>query len=133
MVSDEQILAELKKAAAGLYVMSESDYPFEIIRWEETVKLSPQHLRALHGEPEDTLVTVTSLDDFAGFVLSEVSGAGDARPAGLRRHQHLMSILREHLTDVKVYRVGKINIPVYIVGRSASGTWLGVRTRVVET
>ena len=133
MGSDEQILAELKKATAGLYVMSESDYPFEVIRCEETVKLSPQYLRALHGEPEETLVTVESLDDFPGFVMTEVSGQGAAEPAGASRSQHLMRVLRENLTDVKVYRVGKINIPVYVVGRSAAGTWLGLRTRVVET
>ena len=133
MESDEQILAKLKKATAGLYVMSESDYPFEVIRWEETVKLSPQYLRALHGKPEETLVTVMSLDDFPGFVVSEVSGKGDVEHASVSRSEHLMRVLRENLTDVKVYRVGKVNIPVYVVGRSAAGTWLGLRTRVVET
>lgn len=133
MGSDEQILAELKKATVGLYVMSESDYPFEVIRWEETIKLSPQYLRTLHGEPEETLVTVESLNDFAGFVMSVVSGKGDAGPASISRSQYLMRVLRENLTDVKVYRVGKVNIPVYVVGRSAAGTWLGLRTRVVET
>ncbi|MDQ3743999.1 MAG: nuclease A inhibitor family protein [Acidobacteriota bacterium] len=44
-----------------------------------------------------------------------------------------MSLLEENLTDLKAYRVGLINIPVYVVGRSASGNWLGVSTRVVET
>jgi hypothetical protein len=44
-----------------------------------------------------------------------------------------LRLLEENLADLKVFRVGVVNIPVYIAGRSASGNWLGVSTRVVET
>jgi hypothetical protein len=32
-----------------------------------------------------------------------------------------------------VYRIGEVNMPVYIIGKSSSGSWLGLSTRVVET
>ncbi len=133
MKSDEKILAELKKAAEGLYVMSESDYPLEVICWEGSVVLSQQYLRELHGNADDTPIEVKPLDGFSSFVMSEMSAKGEAEPAGESRYRRLTSVLRENLTDVKVYRVGKVNIPVYVVGRSASGNWLGLSTRVVET
>ena len=47
--------------------------------------------------------------------------------------QSVVRTLRENLTDIRVYRIGEINIPVYILGRSGSGSWLGLSTRVVET
>ena len=133
MKSDEQILAELKEAAAGLYVMSESDFPFEVIRWEGTAELSPQYLRELHGEPDDAPVKIEALADFPGFVTTEVSAKGGAASAGESRYQHLLRVLTENLSGVRVHRVGRINIPVYVVGRSPGGNWVGVSTRVVET
>jgi len=133
MKSDEQIVAEIRKAVEGLYVMSESDYPFETIRWGATVALSPQYFRELHGEPPDSPVTSESLSDFPGFVMSQLSGEGNVAPAGAARYRQLVRVLQENLTDVKVYRVGRVNIPVYVVGRSPGGNWLGLSTRVVET
>ncbi len=49
-----------------------------------------------------------------------------------RKYRELERLLKENLADVKVYKVGEINIPVYVVGRGAEN-WIGVSTRVVET
>jgi hypothetical protein len=114
---DVQLLAQLKKASAGLLVMSESDYPFEIIQWDGSTEINPEFLRRLTNEPAESRVEETSLEQFLA------SG----------QFEHLERFLREHLTDIKVYKVGVINIPVYIVGKSPEGTWLGLSTRVVQT
>ncbi len=134
MKSDEQILTELKLATEGLYVMSESDYPFEVIRWAGTVDLSPQYLRELHGAPEDAPVTVEAFSDMSSFSLvTSPDEGGGAWPIGGSPDQRLTRVLLQNLTDVKKYRVGAVNIPVYLVGRSPSGDWLGLSTRMVET
>jgi hypothetical protein len=44
-----------------------------------------------------------------------------------------MKVLEKNLDDIRVYRLGKVDIEVVVLGRDASGTWLGVRTNVVET
>lgn len=115
--NDENLLEELKKASAGLLVMSESDYPFEIIRWDGSTEIGPEFLRSLTNEPPESPVEETSVEQFLA------NG----------RFEHLEEFLRKHLTDLKVYKVGKINIPVYIVGRSPGGSYLGLSTRVVQT
>ena len=114
---DAQIVDQLKRASAGLLVMSESDYPFEIIQWDGTTEISSEFLRSLTNEPVESPVEEISLEQFLA------SG----------HFEHLERFLRKHLTDLKVYKVGKINIPVYIVGRSPEGSWLGLSTRVVQT
>ena len=132
MRTDEQILAELGRAAAGLFYMSESDYPLETIRLESGESVGPERLRELAGRGPDARVEVMRPEEFfrdaAAVELSR--GGGPARPASF---QGLVRLLRENLTDVKVYKVGEISIHVYALGRSASGSWLGVSTRVVET
>lgn len=126
MKSDEQIVLELKQATEELLLMSESDYPFEIIEWAGTDEVSTASLQRLSGQPTDAPVSIQSLDDFFRPTVSETR-------ADAKRYQALVRLLKENLTDVQVYRVGEINIPVYIVGKSATGNWLGLSTRVVET
>ena len=114
---DTQIVDQLKRATAGLLVMSESDYPFEIIRWDGSTEITPEFLRALTDEPAEARVEETSVEQFLA------SGP----------FEHLERFLRKQLTNLKVYKVGAINMPVYIVGKSPEGSWLGLSTRVVQT
>ena len=116
-MTDEQLLRELKEATRGLTYMSESDYPFEVFDWG-AAEPTPELLRGLDGSAADAPVETRTPDEF-------FRGA-NSFPA-LRR------LLEENLSDLKVFRVGAINIPVYVAGRAASGSWLGVSTRVVET
>lgn len=117
MNNDAQLLAQLKKVSAGLLVMSESDYPFEIIRWDGSTEINPEFLRSLTNESAECRVEETSLERFLA------SG----------QFEHLERFLRKHLTDTTVYKVGSINIPVYIVGKSPEGNWLGLSTRIIQT
>lgn len=116
MKSDEEIIEELKQQTKGLLFMSESDYPFETIYWKGLSEISAQYLRSLTGQAEDTPVEIVSVDEFFRNTMFD-----------------LVRTLKDSLDELKVYRVGKINIPVYIIGRSKTGNWLGVSTRVVET
>lgn len=118
MMSEAQILAELKKAAAGLLVMSESDYPLETIRWNGEIEITPEYLRSIAGGPPDWLIEETDLDTFF-----QKSG----------KFQSVADIIKSNLSSVKVYKVGVINFPVYIVGRGPEGNWLGLSTRLVQT
>ncbi|MFZ0062879.1 MAG: nuclease A inhibitor family protein [Pyrinomonadaceae bacterium] len=115
--SNEEIVESLSRAAAGLLFMSESDYPFEVIQWEGSKGLTPDFIRSLTDEAEDCPVQELEVEDFLS--------------AG--RYQRLLMTLQSQLSNLKAYKVGRINMPVYLVGRSSEGSWLGLSTRVVET
>ena len=114
---NQQVLGRLSEAAAGLLFMSESDYPFELIQWDETTEPTADFIRNVAGEAEDAPVQKLEADQFLN------SG----------RYQRLLLALQQELSDLRAYKVGRINMPVYVVGRSSEGSWLGVATRVVET
>ena len=130
-MTDEGLLEELREATRGLTYMSESDYPFEVFRWER--EPTPEHLRALAGSEPGAAVETRTAAEFFRAAASEPEWKGAEDLALARRFQRLLRLLEENLADLKVYRVGEINMPVYVVGRSASGAWLGLSTRVVET
>lgn len=118
LINDEQILDQLRKATEGLFVMSESDYPFELIHWNGQIAITPEYLRSIAGAPADCPIEQTDLDTFF-----QMSG----------KFRNVRDLINHNLSRVNVYKVGTINIPVYIVGRSPEGNWLGLSTRLVQT
>ena len=129
MRSDEEILTELARAADGLWYMSESDYPLEAVRLEGPDEPSHDRLRRFAGAGADARVETRSLEEF--FRDAAAVRAGE-RPTHAS-FGGVLRALRENLTDIRVYRIGAVNIAVYVLGRSPGGGWLGVSTRVVET
>jgi hypothetical protein len=133
MKSDAEIIEELKQLTAGLLWLSESDYPFEPVYWEGLPEISAQFLRGLSGEPEDAPVEIVSVDEFFRVAMSEESWRRDESVEEAKKYRRLVQTLKDNLDELKVYRVGKINMPVYVVGRYKTGNWLGISSRVVET
>ncbi|HEX6279329.1 MAG TPA: nuclease A inhibitor family protein [Pyrinomonadaceae bacterium] len=49
------------------------------------------------------------------------------------RFEKLRDLLRENLEDIRVIRVGKIRIDIYVVGVYDDTQLIGVRTKAIET
>lgn len=133
MKTDEQVLEEIARAAEGLLFMSEADYPLEPLRLEGAGPPDGRRLRELAGAGAEAPVAEQSLEEFFRAAASEPPWKGGAELASARRFQALARALGENLSDLRVYKVGQINMPVYILGRGPGGGWLGLSTRVVET
>jgi hypothetical protein len=133
MKSDEQILTELARAAVGLLYMSETDAPFAPVLWAGDDELTPEVVRRRCAVDEHVPVGTQSLADLFRVVVAEPEWKGAAQLATARRFQTLVQLVRDNLTDLRVFRIGRINMDVYVVGRAPSGNWLGLRTQIVET
>lgn len=133
MKSDEEVIEELKKATEGLLFMSESEYPFETVYWKALPEVGEAFLRNQAGLSVDAPVETISLDDFFQVASADASWRSDESRRAAERYRNLTALLKENLDNVKVYKLGSVNMPVYIVGQSKTGNWLGISTRVVET
>ncbi len=133
MKTDEQIIEELRAACAGLRWMSESDYPLEVIRWERREEVTPEFLRGLTGDDSSTPVETRSPAELFRAAASEAEWKSETELASAAKFRAVRRLLEENLEDVKVYRVGEINMAVYVMGRSPEANWLGLKTRIVET
>jgi len=51
----------------------------------------------------------------------------------VQRFQNLVSVLKQNLSQLQVYRVGNTNINAYIVGVAPGGGLAGLSTKLVET
>jgi hypothetical protein len=118
----DALLDSLKKATDGLLYPSESDEPFEPFRWKRTTD-DPAKEVAARAKP-GAKVREQSVADFFG-ALADADDA--ARFADLRR------TLESKLAGLRVFRVGDIEVGIYLIGKTPNGDWAGLRTVSVET
>ncbi|RCJ36904.1 nuclease [Nostoc minutum NIES-26] len=130
-----EITKKLKQASDGLLFMSESDYPFEVFFWSAQAKetLTDQKLLQLTGHSQDVLVETVDLDYLFRNSAQEKDWHDRQQKETVKKFQSLVETLKANLSDIQVYRVGTINIDVYIVGKTPSGDLAGLSTKVVET
>jgi hypothetical protein len=129
-----QAVPALKTATEGLLYSSESDEPFEVFEWKDVKEpFTEEQLLGLGGHEADTPVEKVSLDKFFAGLTKEEHWHGDEEKALAGRYQNLLAVIKEHLTGPKVFRVGEVEVAIYVVGRSGEETWVGVKTTAVET
>jgi len=128
------LIATLQALTQDLLWMSETDAPFEIVHWQNQFnQLTNEQLLKLTGHSDDISVEVIEVDDFFPAATIEQDWFGEEEKAIANRYQELVVVLKQHLNQLKVYRVGAINIDIYIVGETESGEIVGLATKAVET
>jgi len=129
----DSIAIQLKQASKGLFFLSESDAPFEVIHWSAQGELTPAKLLQLTNHPPDAPLEMLAVDDFFAIATQEEDWHEEEERETVQRFQNLVSVLKQNLSQLQVYRVGKTNIDAYIVGVTDGGEWAGLSTQVVET
>ncbi|MDJ0797858.1 MAG: nuclease A inhibitor family protein [Calothrix sp. MO_167.B12] len=132
-LSNLQIITKLKNASDGLLWLSESDYPFETVLWSSMENLTNDKLLQKFKRSPDTLVEVRDIDRFFARATTESDWHDQSEKVEVEKYRQLVEILKTNLTDIKVYRVGEIEIDVYIIGKTPDGSIAGLSTMVVET
>ena len=129
------LLATLQRLTEGLLWMSETDEPFEVFHWsQESMKeLTKERLLYLTHHPGDTLVEQMDVDEFFSVAAENQDWFGDEERAIALRYRELLTTLKHHLNRLKVYRVGEVEIDIYILGQTQTGDWVGLATKAVET
>lgn len=129
------LLEQIKQAADGLTYMSESDYPLKPFRMEGGGKESiteKEILKATRHAP-GTPVEAFDFDNFFLNATQEQAWHSPEEKRSVKRYQKLVHLLKENLSGLQVFKLGKTEKDVYVVGKSKSGDFVGVSTKVVET
>ena len=127
--------ARLEAAAEGLLFISESESPFEYEEFpgDAPAELTPEAVRAALGEPEDTPVAELSLDRFLSGHIEEADPADPVAQESVGRFRALKQALAESLADVRVFRVGDVEVRYHALGRTPDGRLAGLSASALET
>jgi hypothetical protein len=135
-VDSSELRGEVMAAAEGLVYTSESDRPFEWFElpgaaagWPYGADEFARRAGAAAGAP----VEERTLDRFFKPHIETVDPL-DIRAQEIRpRYEALKKLLATRLGEVRVFRIGRIEIDCYVVGDDGHGNLAGVRTVAVET
>ena len=129
----DSIATQLKQASKGLFFLSETDAPFEVIHCSAQGELTPAKLLQLTNHPPDAPLKMLAVDEFFAIATQEEDWHDEEERETVKRFQHLVSVLKHNLSQLQVFRVGNTNIDAYIVGVTPGGDWTGLSTKLVET
>lgn len=129
------LLDQLRAASDGMFYISETDSPFEVVFFPQVQdsSLLPATFAQLPEIAEDAAVEVVELPYFFRNMTTADPDAGEEEEHTARRFRELQDLLEQRLEEVKVYRVGKRRIQAFILGKTAAGDYAGLKTTLVET
>lgn len=132
--STAELVTTLQALTANLTWMSETDAPIQVIWWKDcsAIETPEQLLEQTHHEV-GTPVEEVELEPFFEPVVTEQDWFGNEEKKTAAKYRSLLSALKKHLTDIKVYRVGEVDIDIYIVGVNEAKSVVGIATQIVET
>ncbi|MEG4210461.1 nuclease A inhibitor family protein [Microcoleus sp. S13_B4] len=129
----DSIATQLQQASEGLLFGSETDAPFEVIHWPTQGELTPPKLLQLTNHLPDAAVEIISVDEFFDAATQEEDWHDEEEREIVKCFQNLVSVLKQNLSQLQVYRVGSIEIDAYIIGVTDGGGVAGLSTKLVET
>jgi Nuclease A inhibitor-like protein len=150
MQTNHDFTNALRQATENLLWISESDFPLELVEWQDMTmtELTIETLLDKTQHPAQTSVELVDVDAFFAGTTTIQSWYGEAETAIATRYQQLLALLKAHLQNLQVYRIGTITIDVYVLGDylpsnpehtdlgqdlTMQGTIAGFFTQIVET
>jgi hypothetical protein len=120
----------LTTLAKDLLFPSESEYPLEPFTWK-LATLKPETILTRSQKPSDTPIEAIALEDFFAPVVTDEDWFEDEDREIAQRFRDLQAAIAT-LENVQVFKVGTVEIDVYIVGALGSDL-VGLKTTVIET
>jgi hypothetical protein len=134
--SSSALRLRLENASAGLRFVSEMDHPFSWVSAADTAVDRPgplERVRAAFGAEAHSHGEERSLDRFFAGHIEEADPADPAAQANVTRFERLKAVLREVLSDPRVYCFGGAEKRCLLVGGTPDGRIAGLETRIAET
>lgn len=125
------LLEKIAALTGGLTYISEIDAPVE------PVNAGPASLVAVgyldKNADRSVGVRQTTSKEFFSRLTAQKEWFGPDEQRSARRFADLERLLEENLRDLTTFRVGHIQIDIYVVGLDADKDLIGIKTKAVET
>lgn len=133
MPTTQDLIPELEAACKDLLWRSEADYSFEVATLPITKQPLSIDRQLLAIYPDNTPVAIISLEQFFAQATVERSWFDSHELTLVQRYRNLRDLLETTLENLQVYRIGSVEIDVYLLGKTEDDRVIGVKTKVVET
>ena len=126
---------QIEALTADLMYPSESDEKIAFFEMElsTTQKLSIADFRMFNGIKPETVITEISMDDFFKPLIKVEDWFGEEEKKWAEDSMKLKTLLSEKAKDFQIFKVGSVEIDVFVFGKVEECLWMGLKTKVIET
>jgi hypothetical protein len=123
----------IKKIASGLYYMSETDAEILPFTGKKAQAVSSQEILKQSGSNLNSVIEEKDFIQFFDRLTQMQDWFGDEEKAAAANFNELKNLLEKNLKDLKYFKIGRIQIDIYVVGLDAENILTGIKTKAVET
>ena len=121
--------------SSDLMYPSESDEKIEYFEMEISTdeKLSLANFRMFNGIRPEIEIEEIDFESFFKPLIKAEDWFGEDEKKWAEDSLKLKQLLTEKLKEIKILKVGRIEIDVYLFGKSEKCKWEGIKTKLIET
>jgi len=129
----DNLIEQIKSSAAGLYYISETDAEISPFIGKQTESVSGEVILSQTKSAAGLPVEEIEFTKFFARLTEIQDWFGVEEKNTAEKYLLLKKILEKNLRDLKVFKIGKIQLDIYVVGLDAENRLLGIKTKAVET
>ena len=124
---------QIEEITADLYYISETDALISPFVGHQAQTVSREAILEQTENAPDSPVEERDSTEFFARLIEIQDWFGDEEWKTAEKYLLLKKLLEKNLRDLKVYKIGKVQLDVYVVGLDAESRLMGIKTKAVET
>jgi len=131
--SPNGLFREITHTCDGLSYVSETDAPVLAFCGSEAVEMSGRIILHQTGSKAEEPVKEIDFHEFFDRLTTVKERFGERESERAKKFLNLQKLIEENLSELKVFKIGKVRIRIYAVGLDKDGRLTGIMTDAVET
>ena len=131
--NSQSLLSDIENAIKDLFYTSETDAKIVLFAGSQADAVTKENLLIQTKNESNPKVEEKGFDQFFAQLTKIQDWFGDEEKEIAAKFSALRDLLKNNLKDLKVFKVGKINLDIYVIGLDTEGVLTGVQTKAVET
>ena len=127
------LIERISQSVAGLSYTSESDAPVDLFVGNTADAVTRENLLSQLEISANSPVETVAFDDFFAPLTAIQSWFGKEEKASAAKFARLRDLLKNNLEDLNVFKIGAVELDIYVVGLNAESKLMGIATKAVET
>ncbi len=132
-LSQDLLFEEIKEASEGLYYISETDAGILPFVGRKADEVSKEEILNQTDSSASANVEERDFEEFFERMTKIQNWFSEEETANARKFAELKYLLKRNLRNLKVFKVGEIEIDIYFVGLDEKNILKGIKTKAVET
>lgn len=133
VVQKDSLAKQIQKTTADLYYISETDALILPFVGQQAQSVSREAILEQTENAPDSPVEERTCTEFFTRLIEIQDWFGDEERKTAEKYRLLKKLLEKNLRDLKVYKIGRVQIDIYVVGLDAENKLAGIKTKAVET